>query len=107
MYGEFSDFKFKENSHIEKAVEGMYKCLSECEHVPVKLEAATALSKFLKNDVCENILRPGLSSIIENFMRLMDEVDSEELVSAFETFMGVFADDMAPHAVKIITHLVE
>jgi len=37
----------------------------------------------------------------------MDQVDSEELVSAFEVFMSVYADEMGPHAVKIITHLVE
>lgn len=48
----------------------MYNCLSVCEHIPVKLEAAIALSKLLKNDICEQILRPGLGEIIENFMNL-------------------------------------
>jgi hypothetical protein len=85
----------------------MYNCLSACEHIPVKLEAAIALSKLLKNDICEKILRPGLGEIIENFMNLTNQIDSEELVAAFETFMQVFSDDMGPHAIKIVTHLVE
>lgn len=72
MYAEFKDFDFKDKVHMTTAVEGMYKCLANCEHVPVKLEAAVALSKVLQNDIAENILRPGLSEIIENFMKLMD-----------------------------------
>ena len=43
---------------------------------------------------------------MESFLSLMQEVDSEDLVTAFETFMEVFCDEMPPHAVKIVKHLV-
>jgi len=73
----------------------------------VKLEAAVALSKLLKNPIVENFLKPGLTSILENFLTLMEEVDSEDLVGAFETFMETYSEEMPPHAVKIVKHLVK
>jgi hypothetical protein len=36
----------------------------------------------------------------------MEEVDAEELTVAFEIFMEIYSDDMPPHAVKIVSHLV-
>jgi len=36
----------------------------------------------------------------------MELVDSEELVGAFETFMETYSEEMPPHAVKIVKHLV-
>jgi len=60
----------------------------------------------LKNPIVEEFLRNGLSSVMESFLSLMQEVDSEDLVTAFETFMEVFCDEMPPHAVKIVKHLV-
>jgi hypothetical protein len=80
MYGQFCNYNFKDESHIQNAADGIYKCFNGSKHLPVKLEAAIALSKILKNPVVEKFLKPGLTSILENFLTLMEEVDSEDLV---------------------------
>jgi len=75
------------------------------ESVPVKLEACLALSKFLKNSLAESFLKPALKSILEVYLKVMDEIDSEELVSALEMIMTIFRDDIGPYALQIVENL--
>ena len=59
------------------------------------------------NNVAENFLRPALGQLLELYLKIMDEVDSEDLVGALEGIMTVFRDDIAPHAVNLVTKLIE
>jgi len=71
----------------------------------VKLEACLSLAKFLKNSLAEQFLKPALKSILETFLSVMEEIDSEELVSALETIMTIFRDDIGPYALQIVSQL--
>lgn len=79
MYGEFGEFKFKKEDHVKQFVDGVYQNLFAPE-LPVRLQAATAMAKLLKNDIASEFLKPALKNILEVYLKLMDEVDSEELV---------------------------
>jgi hypothetical protein len=65
----------------------------------VKLAAAIALSHLLRNSTAEEFLKPALKSILEIYLKIISEVDSEKLVSALEEIMLVYKDDMGPFAV--------
>jgi hypothetical protein len=43
--------------------------------------------------------------MLKCYLSLMNEFDNEELVSAFESIMSIFADDIKPYAVDICKHL--
>jgi hypothetical protein len=105
MYGMFNDVKFVDENHVKAAVDGLYQNLFS-EDLPVRLEAALALTKFLDNKIAEEALKPVLKNLLEKYLTMMDEIDSEELVSALENLMGVFADDIGPYAVEIVQKLV-
>ena len=46
-------------------------------------------------------MKPHLKQVLEVYLKMMDEIDSEELVKALEGIMSIFADDMAPFALQI------
>ena len=98
MYGEFGDYNFKNEDHIKKAVDGIYKSLF-AEELPVRLSAAIAMSKLVKNDTAEGFLKPALSNILEVYLKIMNEIDSEELVQSLEDIMTAYKDDIGPFAV--------
>ena len=104
MYGEFSGMNFADTDHVKQSVDGIYKNLFHSS-VPVKLEACLALSKFLKNTLAEQFLKPALKSLLEVFLSVMEEIDSEELVAALETIMTIFRDDIGPYALQIVGQL--
>ena len=103
-YGQYCDLTFNDVDHVKAAVDGLYKNLFH-ESIPVKLEACLALSKFLKQEQAEKFVKPALKNILEVYLKVMEEIDSEELVSALETIMTVFNDEIGPFALQIVSQL--
>ena len=106
VYGEFGDYSFSDDKHIQQATDGVYQNLSN-EHLPVRLSAALALSKLIQNETAANFMKPALSSILQVYLKIMNEIDSEELIEAFEQIVNIFKDQLAPYALEICTQLVE
>lgn len=46
-----------------------------------------------------------LQEILRIYLKLMDEIDSEELVGALEGIVGQFSDDIGPFAYDLCLHL--
>ena len=76
VYGEFCDFEFSDQSHVAQAVEGIYKCLFD-QSLATKFSAALSLSKFCTNETAQGILLPQLKNVLEVFLKMMDQIDSE------------------------------
>ena len=57
-----------------------------------------ALSAFLKKPTAVQFLKPALKGILEVYLKIISEIDSEKLVSALEEIMLVYKDDMGPFA---------
>ena len=73
--------------------------------MPIRFAAALALSKMLTNSTAVEFLKPALKNILECYLKIMDEIDSEELIGALEQIMEVFADDIGPFAVQLSQQL--
>ncbi len=71
----------------------IYKCLYDTE-LPVKLTAATSIHKLLHNQSAQNFLKPALKQILEVYLQIMSEIESEELVSALEEIVSLYKDDI-------------
>lgn len=106
MYGEFGDFKFKNQEHIQSAIDAIYKALYDTE-LPVRLTAATSIHKLLHNDQACAFLKPALSNILQQYLKIMSEIDSEELVGALEEIVKHFKDDIGPYALELSQQLVQ
>ena len=69
--------------------------------MPVRLQAATSINKLLHNEDAANFLKPALKDILEQYLKLMSEIDSEELVEALELIINHFKDDITPYALQL------
>ncbi len=97
MYGEFGQFKFRNNDHVKQSIELVYRCLHDSE-LPVRLTAATSIQKLLHNQLASDLLKPFLKNILEIYLKLMTEIESEELVGALEEIVANYKDDIEPFA---------
>lgn len=86
VYGEFCDYEFQDTQHIQQAVDGVYQNLF-CDHLPIKFAAALALAKMLSNDTAVQFLKPALKNILEVYLKVMEDIDSEELIGSLEVIM--------------------
>lgn len=107
MYGEFCDhLKFKNNNHMKEVVAQTYECLHKDPALPVRLNAAISMKELLRNDEACNMLKPHLKEILEAYLKLMQEIESEELVNALEEIVSLYNEDIGPFAIQLTEHLV-
>lgn len=50
-------------------------------------------------------IKPSLDPVLACYLQLMNELDNEELVSAFESVVAVYHEAIHPHAAQICDHL--
>ena len=97
VLGRFSRLDFEEENHIEVAKQILEKI--EDEDLPVRIASACNLYLYIRKPEVKNALSEQLSFILEKYLLMMDEIDHEELVSAFEELVGEFSDNIGPYAV--------
>ena len=107
MYGEFcGNLSFKDNAHMKEVVGQTYTCLTTDPALPVRLTAAVSMKELLRNDEACNLLKPYLKEILGSYLKLMTEIESEELVNALEEIVSLYNEDIGPFATELTTHLV-
>jgi hypothetical protein len=67
-------------------MDGIYKSLF-VEELPTKLAAAISLAQMLTNTTARTFIKPALGTILQVYLKLISEIDSEKLVSSLETIM--------------------
>ena len=76
-------------------------------HIAVKVEAALALSALLDHQVTIDFIRPGLGSVLKIFLKIMDDIDFEDLVGALSKIVDVYQEEIAPYAISLCQKLSE
>jgi len=64
--------------------------MSDESPLPVRFQAACALEKILRNNVAMEHVKPHIEKIFSCYLLLMNELDNEELVSAFENIVSIY-----------------
>ena len=67
-----------------------------------------ALSSLLKHqEAVVGFMRPGLGNVLKMYLKIMDDIDFEELVGALRVIVDTYDDEIAPYAVSLCTKLSE
>ena len=103
-YGQFANFPLPDLEHQTQAFRSICQLLVDGE-LPVKFEAALALPKLLSLTRARELLVPEVQHVLELYLRLMDEIDSEDLVDALEALVEHFSESVQPYAVSLAQKL--
>jgi hypothetical protein len=90
--------------HVERVVQ----CLKD-KDFPVRVEAATSL-RFIIEDSSKEQLAPFLPivpQLLETYFSLMNEMGISDVIEALQVIIGAFGDQVAPHAVTIVSSLTQ
>ncbi|KAJ9546837.1 hypothetical protein OSB04_019380 [Centaurea solstitialis] len=73
--------------------------------LPVRVDSVFALRSFVES--CKDLseIRPILPQLLDDFFKLMDEVENEDLVFTLETIVDKFGEEMAPYALGLCQSL--
>ncbi|KAM7253398.1 hypothetical protein ACFE04_026016 [Oxalis oulophora] len=102
--GQYAHIKFSDPNNFRKALQSVVAGLRDLE-LPVRVDSVFALRSFVEACKDLNEIRPILPQLLDEFFKLMNEVENEDLVFTLETVVDKFGEEMAPYALGLCQNL--
>ncbi|CAA0808845.1 Importin beta-like SAD2 [Striga hermonthica] len=102
--GQYAHINFSDPNNFRGALHSVVAGMRDPE-LPVRVDSVFALRSFVEacNDLDE--IRPILPQLLDEFFKLMNEVENEDLVFTLETIVDKFGEEMAPYALGLCQNL--
>ncbi|KAK8947162.1 hypothetical protein KSP39_PZI006676 [Platanthera zijinensis] len=102
--GQYAYTNFSDQNNFRSALHCIVSGLKDPE-LPVRVDSIFALRPFV--EACKDLdeLRPMLPQLLDDFFKLMNEVENEDLVFTLETIVDKFGEEMAPYAIGLCQNL--
>ncbi|KAJ2413554.1 Nonsense-mediated mRNA decay protein 5 [Coemansia sp. IMI 209128] len=105
-YCRYSSVQFQDKQVLGSIFESVFGLLSDPE-LPVRVHAALALQPMIENEDVRDVLSSHLPQVMQMFLNLTNEIDSDTISPVIEEFVEVFADRMEPFAVQLAQQLCD
>lgn len=74
--------------------------------LPVQAAAACSLRHLITTEGTVELLRPFVTNIVQEYFRIMDEVDNDSVLSALQVIVENFPEEIQPIACTMVDHLM-
>ena len=102
--GKFEQLDFKEPSNLLTIYRNILESMADpC--LPVRVEAALALQNLIRHDVIKTSMQQNIPQIMQQLLKLANEVDVDALANVMEDFVEEFAAELTPFAVALSEQL--
>ncbi|GAU17729.1 hypothetical protein TSUD_171170 [Trifolium subterraneum] len=102
--GQYAHITFSDQNNFRKALHCVVSRMQDSE-LPVRVDSVFALRSFIEACKDLNEIRPILPQLLDEFFKLMNEVENEDLVFTLETIVDKFGEEMAPYALGLCQNL--
>ncbi|KAJ4814853.1 Importin beta-like SAD2 [Rhynchospora pubera] len=102
--GQYAHINFSDPSNFTKAMHCVISGLRDPD-LPVRVDSVFALRSFVEACKDLNEIRPLVPQLLDEFFKLMNEVENEDLVFTLETIVDKFGEEMAPYAIGLCQNL--
>uniref|UniRef100_A0ACD5Z4B3 Uncharacterized protein n=1 Tax=Avena sativa TaxID=4498 RepID=A0ACD5Z4B3_AVESA len=102
--GQYAHINFSDQDNFRRAMHCIVAGMRDPD-LPVRVDSVFALRSFV--EACKNLneIRPILPQLLDEFFKLMNEVENEDLVFTLETIVDKFGEEMAPYALGLCQNL--
>ncbi|VFQ64844.1 unnamed protein product [Cuscuta campestris] len=102
--GQYAHIDFSDPINFVKALHSVVAGMRDPE-LPVRIDSVFALRSFIEACKDLNEIRPILPQLLDEFFKLMNEVENEDLVFTLETIVDKFGEEMSPFALGLCQNL--
>ncbi|KAI9689923.1 MAG: hypothetical protein M1822_009805 [Bathelium mastoideum] len=101
---QFELLNFKDTNNLIIIYRNILESMADPE-LPVRVEAALALQPMIRHDVIRASMQQNIPQIMQQLLKLTNEVDVDALANVMEEFVEVFAAELTPFAVALSEQL--
>lgn len=106
LFSQFYNAKFENPANFAAGLRQVVTMMRDPD-LPVSISAAFSLKFLIRATTAKDELRPVLPQILEEYFKLMTEIDHQDLVSTLESLIDTYGEEMAPYAVGLCQRLAE
>jgi hypothetical protein len=85
---------------VTYVINAVYQNLQDTD-LSVRVNAAVSLIELLYHEIGVALLRPGLGTIIRIYLKLIDEIDYDQLIISLKTIVEIYEEEIAPYALEL------
>ncbi|KAK4998453.1 Nonsense-mediated mRNA decay protein 5 [Elasticomyces elasticus] len=100
----FEQLDFKDQNNLIIIYRNILESMADPE-LPVRVEAALALQPLIRHETIRVSMQQNIPQIMQQLLKLMNEVDVDALANVMEDFVEVFAAELTPFAVALSEQL--
>ncbi|KAH0286741.1 ARM repeat-containing protein [Aureobasidium namibiae CBS 147.97] len=100
----FEALDFKDPNNLLVIYRNILESMADPE-LPVRVEASLALQPLIRHDVIRTSMQGDIPQIMQQLLKLANEVDVDALANVMEDFVEVFAAELTPFAVALSEQL--
>ena len=101
----FHEVKWSNDSTVQAILNGLLTCLRDpC--LPVQTAAAITLRLYLTEESARALVIPILPDITREYFRIMSEVENDVVLSALQTIVLEFGDEIAGISTMLVSELL-
>ncbi|OAX84464.1 hypothetical protein ACJ72_01164 [Emergomyces africanus] len=100
----FNELDFKDPNNLMVVYRNILDALADPE-LPVRVEAALSLQPLIRHDVIRTSMQTNIPQIMQQLLKLSNEVDLDPLASVMEDFVEAFSAELTPFAVALCEQL--
>lgn len=100
----FEELDFKDPNNLLIIYRNILESMADPE-LPVRVEAALALQPLIRHEVIRTSMQQNIPQIMQQLLKLANEVDVDALANVMEEFVEVFATELTPFAVALSQQL--
>ena len=102
--GKFEQLEFKDASNLLIIYRNILESMAD-PALPVRVEAALALQPLIRHEVIRSSMQQNIPQIMQQLLKLANEVDVDALANVMEDFVEEFAAELTPFAVALSEQL--
>lgn len=100
----FEQLEFKDSSNLLIIYRNILESMADPD-LPVRVQAALALQPLIRHDVIRQSMQENIPQIMQQLLKLANEVDVDSLANVMEDFVEEFATELTPFAVALSEQL--
>lgn len=102
--GKFDQLNFTDPNSLSIIYRNILESMADPE-LPVRVEAALALQPLIRHDLIRTAMQQNIPQIMQQLLKLANEVDVDALSNVMEDFVEIFAAELTPFAVALAEQL--
>ncbi|KAI9681816.1 MAG: hypothetical protein M1829_000561 [Trizodia sp. TS-e1964] len=100
----FSELNFTHQENLMNVYRLILELMGDPE-LPVRVEAALSLQPLIRHDPVRNAMQQSIPQIMQQLLKITNQVDLDALANVMEDFVEVFATELTPFAVALTEQL--